>query len=85
MPIPVRRSIKAQETLVLRALNPESLSGIPPTIGVLTRPITPIPTVRGPAMYGALQQPTSLSWTISRATMTLILKTPRATGYLTRG
>jgi hypothetical protein len=44
MPMPVRRSIRAQETLVLRALTQENSYGIPLIIGVLMRPITPIPT-----------------------------------------
>ncbi len=77
--------VKAPETLVLRVMTPECLSGILLTTGGLTRSITPIQTVRGQASSGASRRPTSLSWTILRPTMTLTPPTPIATGYLTCG
>jgi hypothetical protein len=68
-----------------RAMNPHSSNGTQLTIGVLMRPITHTLTVHGQETSGASPQPTSLSLTIWRATMTWNLLIRQATGYLMPG
>jgi len=64
---------------------PDSLNGIPPTIGELTRPIAPTPTAPGQVHSGASPRPISLSLTIWRATMTLLKVNLGATGCILPG